>query len=83
MLFAERLEHGGEERARRGPVKGNRHLLAAGCPDVLDHTLRLSEQAAAVGEQRLAGRCELDAAARPFEQGDPELLLEPPNLVTQ
>jgi hypothetical protein len=49
----------------------------------LDHTLCLGEQAAAVGEQRLAGRCEFDAAARPLEQGDPELLLEPSNLVTQ
>src|ERR1700757_3054395 len=68
MLFAERVEHGGEEPAPRGPVKGNRQLLTACCPRVLDHTLCLGEQAAAVGEQRLAGRCELDAATPPLEQ---------------
>jgi hypothetical protein len=50
---------------------------------VAQHALGVSEEPPALGEQRLAGRRQLDAPAGSGQQADTELLLEPPDLVAE
>jgi hypothetical protein len=58
-------------------------LAAAGALRDTLRSLGLRENLAGVLEKRAACGCELDAALRPVEEGDPELLLELANLLAE
>ena len=85
MLAVEGGEHLGQAQRVRG---GGRDAHgAAHDAGVLVHRParlgRLGEDRLGAGEQVLAGRRELHAAARAPQQRDPELGLEPPDLLRQ